>query len=98
MPSPLKDHSKAALQLEKQLDDVTGNFLRGDFAIAKQQFLRIDPADKPAYFVGRVMLAYLAQRLGDVESMMKYCEELAQLKPDEKAYWLGKRALAESIL
>ena len=98
MSSPLKDHSRAALQLEKQLDDVTGNFLRGDFAIAEQQFLRINPADKPAYFAGRVMLAYLAQRRGDIESMMTYCEELAQLKPDEKAYWLGKRALAESIL
>ncbi|MGL4668343.1 MAG: DUF6138 family protein [Saezia sp.] len=95
--SPLKEHSEAASRLEQLLDETAANFLRGDFAIAELYLLRIASTDKPAYAAARVMLAYLAQRRGEAENMAKFCEELALLKPDEKAYWLGKKALAESL-
>lgn len=97
-PSALRNTGDEALQADKFLDEPTGNLLRGDFSIAEAVLRHIKPEANPlTYLASRVMLAYIAQRRGDAEELAVLCDELAELQPEKRDFWLAKQALAQSV-
>lgn len=97
-PSPEKENGEETAKAEAQLDEITAAFLYCSFSAAENQLRPIKPTEKLAYITARVMLAYLTQQRGQFEEMAELCDELAQLLPDQKDYWLEKMNLESSKL